>query len=142
MVYQAHLKTIFETLLTPWTQRTGEFQSAPPDGDITTGTKSYLVPKVAVFIIKHVAVISQSPHLQGQAHVTSKVFSLVLEGRPEEGEKESAGCLGFLSAPTVSKVKGADRRRKFTVTQHMTSEDGQTRSHAWTHRESDRLQFV
>lgn len=118
----------------------GKFQSAPPDGDITAGTKSYLVPKFTGFIIKHIACHFPKSLPSGTKHMSHP--SLILEGWPEEGQRESTGCLGFLSAPTVPKVKVANIRRKFTVTQHMTSGDRQPRRYAWTHREGDRLQFV
>lgn len=142
MVYQAHLKTRFEILLTPWTQRTGEIPVSSTwwghhnRHEILSGTKVHWLHNKA-----HCLSFPKVPTFRDEAHVTSKAFSLILEGWPEEDQRESTGCLGFLSAPTVSKVKVANIRRKFTVTQHMTSGDRQPRRYAWTHREGDRLPF-
>lgn len=99
-------RRLFENrILSPaWTQHSGEFQSVPPQEDITTQNLVSCQSLLSLWQ-RTLSSFPRLPALRDKAHDTSKVFSLVLEGWSEEDGRRSSGCLGFLSASSVSKVK-------------------------------------
>lgn len=124
---QPGLPGIFENkILNPtWIQSSGEIPTCSTSRQ-HHNTKSCLVLRFIVLIAKSNSVISQSPCLQGQSTCHIQGVRLILEGWSEEDGRTNTARLGFLSGSTVFKVKLANRRRKHTVTQQVTSGDRQT----------------